>query len=115
MDLTFYLCCFLPLLILLITNWHGEQQAIHHIKRKKNKKETTYMLELAKQFIGQDCIIYFLGSSTVSGVIKEISENGNAILIENGKDVDLVNLEFVTRIRKYPLNKKGKRKELILD
>ncbi len=115
MDFTLYLCCFLPLIILFITNWRGQQQAIHHIKRTKKKKETMYMLELAKQFIGQDCIIYFLGSSTVSGVIKEISESGNAILIENGKDIDLVNLEFVTRIRKYPLNKKGKRKELILD
>lgn len=73
------------------------------------------MLELAKQFIGQDCIIYFLGGSTVSGIIKEISEHGNAILIDNGKDVDLINLEFVTRIRKYPLNKKGKRKDFILD
>lgn len=114
MDFTLYLCCFL-LIIVLITNWRGEQQAIHHIKRKKSKKETTYMLELAKQFIGQDCIIYFLGSSTVSGIIKEISESGNAILIENGTDVDLVNLEFVTRIRKYPLNKKGKRKEIVLD
>lgn len=114
MDYFTYFCCFLPLVIIFINNWRGEQQAIQHIKNKK-KKETTYMLELAKQFIGQDCIIYFLGSSTVSGVIKEISESGNAILIENGKDVDLVNLEFVTRIRKYPLNKKGKRKEIVLD
>lgn len=73
------------------------------------------MLELAKQFIGQDCIIYFLGGTTVNGIIKEISESGNAILIANGKDIDLVNLEFVTRIRKYPLNKKGKRKEIVLD
>lgn len=115
MDLTFYLCCLLPLIIVLITNLRGEQQAIQHIKRKRKSKESIYMLELAKQFIGQDCIIYFLGTSTVSGVIKEISESGNAILIENGKDVDLINLEFVTRIRKYPLNKKGKRKEIVLD
>ena len=49
------------------------------------------MLELAKQFIGQDCIIYFLGSSTVSGVIKEISESGNAILIQNGKLIGAIN------------------------
>lgn len=73
------------------------------------------MLELAKHFINTDCIIYFLGGSTISGVIKEISENGNAILLENGKDTDLINLEFVTRIRKYPLDKNGKRKGLRLD
>lgn len=73
------------------------------------------MLELAKHFINTDCIIYFLGGSTISGVIKEISENGNAILLENGKDTDLINLEFITRIRKYPLDKNGKRKGLRLD
>ncbi len=73
------------------------------------------MLELAKQFIGQDCLIYFLSCSTIAGVIKEISENGNAVLIENGNGIDLINLEFVTRIRKHPVNKKGKRKGIILD
>ena len=78
------------------------------------------MLELAKNFIGTDCIVYILGSSdlsgsTVTGVIKEISESGNALLIENGNNIDLINLEYVTRIRKYPTNKKGKRKSLMLD
>lgn len=72
------------------------------------------MLELAKNFIGTDCIVYILGSS-VTGVIKEISESGNALLIENGNNIDLINLEYVTRIRKYPTNKKGKRKSLMLD
>lgn len=73
------------------------------------------MLELAQKFIGEDCLIYFLGGSSVNGIIKEVSSTGNAIILENGTDTDLINLEFVTRIRKYPLNKKGKRKGLILD
>lgn len=109
-----YLCCFLPIFIMLLNHRRARQYSIHHIKRKRNTKETSHMLELAKNFIGTDCIVYILGSS-VTGVIKEISESGNALLIENGNNIDLINLEYVTRIRKYPTNKKGKRKSLMLD
>lgn len=115
MNSSWYICCFLPLLLVLISQWYTQQQLIHHIQKKRNKKEIQHMLELAKHFINEDCLIYFIGGSTISGVIKEISESGNAILLQNGQNTDVVNLEFVTRIRKYPLDKKGKRKSLILD
>ena len=115
MNSSWYICCFLPLSILLISQWYSQQQLVHHIQKKRNKKETQRMLDLAKHFINEDCLIYFIGGTTISGVIKEISESGNAILIEKGQDKDVVNLEFVTRIRKFPLDKKGKRKSLILD
>lgn len=112
MDFITYICCILPLLIALYVNRLSERQAIHLIQ---NKKETTYMLELAKNFIGKNCIIYFLGGSSINGIIKEISSTGNAILVENKQDIDIINLEFVTRIRKFPLDKKGKKKRIILD
>lgn len=72
------------------------------------------MTEFAKQFIGEKCIIY-LFESQIAGTIKEISENSNAILIEDGNNTEIINLEYVTRIRKYPANKKEKRKPVIQD
>lgn len=72
------------------------------------------MTEFAKQFIGEKCIIY-LFESQIAGTIKEISENSNAILIEDGNNTEIINLEYVTRIRKYPANKKEKRKSVIQD
>lgn len=47
-------------------------------------------------------------SSSVSGVIKEVTENG--LLIEKDGNVQAVNLEYVTRIREWPRNAKGKKK-----
>ena len=72
------------------------------------------MIELAKKFIGKDCLIYAFDSShQVSGVIKEVSNS--AILIQNGDTLEAVNLDFVIRIREFPKNKKGKKKAVVID
>ena len=72
------------------------------------------MIELAKRFIGKDCLIYAFDSShQVSGVIKEVSNS--AILIQNGDTLEAVNLDFVIRIREFPKNKKGKKKAVVID
>jgi len=111
----YYLCCFLPLLLIFLSRKKRRMKIItHHIKRKKLYKENKIMTEFAKQFIGKNCIIYLL-ESQIAGTIKEISEDSNAILIENGNNTEIINLEYVTRIRKYPTNKKGKEKSVVLD
>lgn len=72
------------------------------------------MIELAKRFIGKDCLIYAFDSShQVSGVIKEVSNS--AILIQNGETLEAVNLDFIIRIREFPKNKKGKKKSIVID
>jgi len=70
------------------------------------------MKELAQKFIGKECLVYTINSQ-ISGTIREVNEN--AILLDNGKDIDLVNLDFVIRIREYPRNKKGQKKSVVLD
>ena len=72
------------------------------------------MIELAKRFIGKECLIYsFDGNRQFQGTIKEVSDG--AILIENGEAIEAINLDFVIRIREYPKNKKGKKKSVVLD
>ncbi len=88
-----------------------KKEKTNHSPSYKKKK---IMTEFAKQFIGEKCIIY-LFESQIAGTIKEISEDSNAILIEDGNNTEIINLEYVTRIRKYPVNKKGKEKSVILD
>ncbi|MGN1329165.1 MAG: DUF6897 domain-containing protein [Eubacterium sp.] len=86
------------------------------IKNKKRERENNPMIELAKQFIGKDCLIYTMdsGYSSVNGVIKSVSENG---IIVEGKEgaLEAINLDYVTRIREYPRNKNGKKKSVVLD
>lgn len=106
--------CWLPLFLLLYFQWQRRAQMLRHIiNKQKHKKERMNMIELAKRFIGEDCLIYTVNSQ-VEGVIEEVTEGG--ILISNaGKNQDLINLDYVIRIRKYPLNKNGKRKSAVWD
>ena len=84
------------------------------ILRKKNKKETTVMRETAKRFIGERCIVYFIGGTQNVGTIKEV--NDTALVIEDSKGIDeALNLDFVARIRQYPKKKNGKDQKIVLD
>lgn len=77
-------------------------------------EDNTKMVELAKRFIGKECLIYAFDSNhQFQGTIKEVSDG--AILIENGGAIEAVNLDFVIRIREFPKNKKGKKKSVVLD
>ena len=48
-----------------------------------------------------------------TGKVKEVS--GGGILIECKRGLQAINLEYVTRLREYPTNKKGKKASVILD
>ena len=69
------------------------------------------MKELAKQFIGEECIIYTVTSNdgSVLGVIKEIGD-GSMIIERKSGEREIINLDFVTRIREYPRKKNGRKK-----
>ena len=84
--------------------------------RRKQNKEILVMKELAKQFIGEECIIYTITSNdgSVQGVIKEIDDGGMVIEKKTG-ELEIINLDFVTRIRQYPRKKNGKKKDIVLD
>ena len=90
--------------------------ATHILNRKKQNKEYCVMKELAKRFVGQECIIYTITSNdgNVQGVIKEVTDSGMLIEKKTG-ELEIVNLEFVTRIREYPRKKNGKKQSVVLD
>ena len=90
--------------------------AIRHILNKKlQKKENGIMKEFAKRFIGKDCLIYTIMSNdgSIEGIIKEV-DDGGIIVEKNSGEQELINLDFVTRIREYPRKKNGKKKSVVL-
>ena len=88
--------------------------AVKQTLKKRKTEEEAKMVELTKQFIGKDCLIYAFDSNhQFDGVIKEVSDN--AILIEKNEKIEAINLDFVIRIREYPTDKKEKKKSIILD
>ena len=63
-------------------------------KRLENRKK---MFEAAKKFIGKKCVIYTFNSDYITGVIKEVSEG--AILVDRKGNEEILNLDFVVRIK----------------
>lgn len=103
-------------LFLILYSLYRNRQAVAAQKaiRKRTSEEKKHMIELAKRFIGKDCLIYaFDGNHQYQGIIREVSEG--AVLVENGGTLEAINLDFVIRIREYPRDKKGKKKSVILD
>ncbi len=108
---------YLPALFLFILIFYETRtQRMRAVRRilakKRNRKEAAAMLELAKRFVGLECVIYAL-TSQISGTILEISDG--AILLQNGTRTEIVNPDYILRISEYPRNKKGKKKAVVLD
>ena len=109
---------YIPIIILwiLIFIWYRNRKMIvaRKVIQKRNGKEKIEMVELAKKFIGKECLISAFDSNhQFDGVIKEVTDG--AILIEKNGTLEAINLDFVIRIREYPRNKKGKKKSVVLD
>ena len=113
---SFYLIILLLLVIFPASRRRRITIVRNILSKKMQNKENRVMKELAKRFIGEDCIIYPVTSfdGSLHGVIKEV--NDSAMIIENASgELEVVNLDFVTRIRQYPRKKNGKKKSLVLD
>ena len=110
------LAVFLFVIIPWITRRRKLAAIRHILNRKMRNKENIEMKELAKRFIGEACIIYTITSNdgSVQGLIKEIDDGGMVIEKKTG-ELEIVNLDFVTRIREYPRKKNGRKKGVVLD
>ena len=102
----------MPLIVLLLIEYNNKKLISQVIRRKKSAKGRIKMRELANKFVGKECLIYTLNSQ-ITGTIKEVSNSG--LLIENDNNVEVVNLDYVVRLREYPKNKKGKKKSVVVD
>ncbi len=113
MNPAIYIAIFLPMLLLIITRRRNEEITARLMKRRKDKEEKDKMTELAKGFIGKDCVIYLFNGNQYIGIVKEVS--AGAILLERDASQEIINLDFVARIREYPRRKNGKKKSIVLD
>ena len=113
MENSMWIVIFLLIIIPSMNRKRRKAAVIKHVlKNKKLKKENKLMNELAKQFIGKDCIIYTItgNDAPIKGTIKDVSDGG--IIVGRKNNIEIVNLEYVTRIREWPRNSNGKKKAI---
>ena len=105
---------FLWIIIFILFRNQRKAVILRKIIEKKKLGGNTEMKELAQRFIDKECLIYsFDGSHQYEGIIKEVTDG--AILVEKDGKIEMLNLDFVIRIREYPKNKNGKKKTVVLD
>ena len=112
MDNTWFIY-YLRLMIIILYNTlkRRKRYATKRIMKKgkinnSQRSAGKIMKELAERFIGKDVYINLL-DGRADGVIKEVTDNG--IMLENKNGMQVVNLDYVVKLREYPHNKKGKR------
>ena len=66
-------------------------------------------MEMMKRFIDKEVIITTLHNE--SGFVREVNENWLVIETIN-KGLDMVNIEYIVRIREYPRKANGKKKQI---
>ena len=110
---------FIPLFLLaiIIINSEGERKRLiaRRIinKRKKLMGENKRMEELLQEYLEKECIVYTVNGQ-ITGVIKKVGGGAVRIAEESGNS-QLINVDYIVRVREYPKNKNGKRKALVLD
>lgn len=105
---------FILLFVFLIFSNREKNTVIAH-KIHKNKKGAFKMTDLINDYIGKECLIYTcMSSSQITGTICSCKDGWLVVENANGQR-DIVNCEYVTRIREYPRDKKGKKKSVVFD
>ena len=110
----YYIPIIFMFIVLFVIMRRSKLTVVKKIIEKRKTEDKKEMLELAKKFIGKECLIYaFDGNHQFSGTITEVVDG--AVLLENNGSIEAINLDFVIRIREYPRDKKGKKKSVVLD
>lgn len=105
---------YFPILLIFLIFFLNRKESLSYLEaRIKRRKGDREMQELAKRFLGKDVIANTISSGTVDGILKEVTDN--AIILEKDGKESLVNLDFVIRLREYPVGKNGKRKSIVVD
>lgn len=70
-------------------------------------------MEMMKRFIDKEVIITTLNNdiSMLEGFVREVNENW-LVIETNEKGLDIINIEYIIRIREYPRKPNGKKKTI---
>lgn len=103
------------LLVLAVVLYSQQRRKRRMIAQRIQCKQggNRQMQELAKKFVGQECIVHTFDNNQIVGILREVSEKG--LLLERSGASEALNLDYVVRIREYPKKKNGRKKSIVMD
>lgn len=94
---------FLLLFYLLFLQRRRAQAAQLRRLLQNRRREGLLMLEAARRYLGRRCFIHLFNAQIV-GTIVEVADG--AVIVETDGAQELLNPDFIVRIRDYPQRKK---------
>ena len=61
------------------------------------------MNELIRRFVGKQCLVYSENGNAVLGVVETVE--GNWVSVQTKQGTELVNLDYISRIKEKPAKK----------
>ncbi len=71
------------------------------------------MSDIFNKYIGKDCIVYTSNSNFSAVECNVTGINGNWLCIKTKDGEDVINLDYIVRVKEHPVNKNGKKKSVI--
>lgn len=71
------------------------------------------MSDVFNKYVGKDCVIYLSNSSSniVECSVSSVFDNWLSIKTKDGEE--MINIDYIIRIKEHPVNKNGKKKSVI--
>jgi len=108
-----FIIIFFCLFIVLMERRRKIEETVRAIQRRKKKRGAyNNMKELILEYIDKECIVYTVNGQH-EGIIKRVADGG--VIIEINGSSELLNLDYIVRVREYPKKKNGKKKAIVLD
>jgi len=109
MNPAVYIAIFMSLMVVIMQmeQTNAQMATIQIIRRKFRRKGLNHMNESVKQFIGKSCMVYTYNAQMTGTAV---SVEDNWLTLETKTGTELVNLDYISRIREYP---RGKKKDAV--
>ena len=108
-----YFAVFFLLIVIFISLRNRKNEETAFVMKRRKKGRTSTMASVVERFINKECIVYTLGGYQISGVIEGTADGW--VTVNDSGNVEVLNLDYIVRVREYPKNKKGKKKSIVSD
>ena len=71
------------------------------------------MTDIFSKYIGKDCIVYTSNSSSSVIECNITGVDDNWLCIKTRDGVEVINFDYIVRVKEHPTNKNGKKKSVI--
>lgn len=111
MNPSYFVIYFILIMFLISTRRKKRVNAALAVKKLRKKGAVT-MSEIVSRYLDKLCIIYTLNGDPIQGTVVEIKDNWVVVKPETVEETEIINVEYITRIREYPM-KNGKKKAIV--